>query len=106
MGPFMGWECWDYIRVRTRGQKDRSRLRVRHQKNGLLSYIIFPNYLSYFFVMPRASVARRRVLTNDGPCYLSLVHSRLVTHVLVTRPIPLSLRPLPSVPSCRERRER
>ena len=80
--------------------------RARHQKNGLLSYIIFPNYLSYFFVMPRASVARRRVLTNDGPCYLSLVHSRLVTHVLVTRPIPLSLRPLPSVPSCRERRER
>ena len=54
--------------------------RARHQKNGLLSYIIFPNYLSYFFVMPRASVARRRVLTNDGPCYLSLIHSRYAHH--------------------------
>ena len=81
-----------------------SKKRMKGPKPIFIMDLLF--YLSYFFVMPRASVARRRVLTNDGPCYLSLVHSRLVTHVLVTRPIPLSLRPLPSVPSCRERRER
>ena len=73
--------------VALEGWHNKKTVKVITQKTQYPLFMDLLFYLSYpLLVMPRASVVRRRVLTNDGPCYLSLVHSRLVTHVLVTRP--------------------